>query len=208
MDSVHEILNTKYGAMLLYPSFVKYGLPVARMALMNPGTKENGAIFSQSQGWLLLAETMLGHGNRAFEYYKEFNPASMNDTAEIRRIEPYAHGQSIEGIESPFHGRGMVHWLTGTASTVMVGMVYGILGLQPDIDGMSINPCIPAEWDGFTMTRTWRGKQLDITIDNSAGVEKGVLSMIVNDNEILGNYINEDILMCGDTVNKIKVKMG
>ncbi|MEI6603556.1 MAG: N,N'-diacetylchitobiose phosphorylase [Clostridia bacterium] len=208
MDSVYKNLNTKYGAMLLFPSFQKYGLPVARMALMNPGTKENGAIFSQSQGWLLLAETMLGHGNRAFEYYKEFNPASMNDTAEIRKIEPYAHGQSIEGTESPFHGRGTVHWLTGTASTVMVGMVYGILGLQPDEHGMRINPCIPSDWSGFTMKRIWRGFDLNITVYNPSSVEKGVNSIIVNGLEIRGGYFKADILKGDGFANEIKVVMG
>jgi len=208
METVHEILNTKYGAMLLYPSFKKYGLPVARMALMNPGTKENASIFSQSQGWLLLAETILGHGNRAFEYYNEFNPASMNDDAEIRGIEPYVHGQSIEGIESPFHGRGLVHWLTGTASTVMVGMVYGILGLQPDQHGIKINPCIPSSWSGFTMTRTWRGKTLNITVYNTSSVEKGVKNSIVNGVEIKGGYILESALFGGGKVNEIKVIMG
>ena len=206
MDKVHELLNTKYGALLFTPSFKVFGLPVARMALMNPGTKENAGIFSQAQGWLLSAECALGHGNRALEYYREFNPASANDDyADIREIEPYAHGQSVEGTESPYFGRGHVHWLTGTASTVIVGMTKGVLGIKPDVDGIRIDPCIPSDWRSFTMSRIWRGKTLNVSVDNSAGVEKGVVRAIVNGKEFDGCFIPESALA---DKNEIELVMG
>jgi N,N'-diacetylchitobiose phosphorylase len=189
MDKVYEKLNTKYGAMLFYPPFRKYGLPVARMALFNPSTKENGGIFSQSQGWLILAEAMLGNGNRAYEYFAECSPSTMNDKAEVRRIEPYVHGQSVEGIESPFFGRAHLHWLTGTASTVMVALAEGILGVQPEFDGLRINPCIPSEWKEFSMYREFRGRKLNIKVDNSAGLQKGVSKIFLNDEELTSDFI-------------------
>lgn len=188
LEQVYRKLNTKYGAMLFYPAFKKFGLPVARMVLFNEGTKENAGIFSQPQGWLILAETIVGNGNRAYEYFNEINPAAMNEQAEIRVLEPYVHGQATEGIDTLNHGRSHVHWLTGTASTVMVAAVNGILGLQPDYDGININPCIPAAWKSFSMTKIFRGKHLDIKVDNSAGVEKGVKYLIINGKKLEGCY--------------------
>ncbi|MBO5104021.1 MAG: N,N'-diacetylchitobiose phosphorylase, partial [Ruminococcus sp.] len=110
MNSVHEILNTPYGAKLLDPPYKKHYFDGALMHIFNDDTKENGGIFSQSQGWLILAESLLGHGNRAFEYFKESSPASMNDKAEIRVMEPYVHGQFTESRASAYEGRSHVHW--------------------------------------------------------------------------------------------------
>lgn len=205
LNKVYKNLNTKYGTMLFYPPFKKYGLPVARMVLFNACTKENAGIFSQSQGWLILAETILGNGNRAYEYFTEINPAAMNDYAEVRRLEPYAHGQATEGIDSPNHGRSHVHWLTGTASTVMVSLVNGILGLKPDYDGINIDPCIPSSWKSFKITKIFRGKTLNIQIDNAEGVQKGVKYILINGKELPGCYIG-----CADIAdtNDITVVMG
>lgn len=205
LDKVYANLNTKYGAMLFYPAFREYGLPVARMSLFNAGTKENAGIFSQPQGWLILAETIIGNGNRAYEYFTEINPAAMNDNAEKRKLEPYIHGQATEGIDTQNHGRSHVHWLTGTASTVMVSMVYGILGLQPEYDGIKINPCIPSNWTNFKMTKVFRNNVLNITVDNSQGVEKGVKYVTVNGKHIDGCYISTDELKA---TNEIVVVMG
>ena len=133
-----------------------------------------------------MAESLLGHGGRAFQYFSESCPASYNDRAEVREIEPYVHGQFIEGHESPQPGRAHVHWLTGTASTVMVGCVEGILGLRPTPEGLVISPAIPAEWDGFTMDKTFRGKRLHITVDNAAHKEGKPSKVLVNGAEVAG----------------------
>ncbi|MDE6780015.1 MAG: N,N'-diacetylchitobiose phosphorylase [Ruminococcus sp.] len=194
MQSVHEILNTPYGAKLLDPPYKKHYFDGALMHIFNDDTKENGGIFSQSQGWLILAESLLGHGNRAFEYFMESSPAAMNDKAEIRVMEPYVHGQFTESKASPYEGRSHVHWLTGTASTVMVGCVEGICGMHPDIRGLEISPSIPSEWDGFRIEKNFRGKKLNITVDNSAHIESGVKEVILNGSKLDGNYIPADIL--------------
>ena len=151
MQSVADILDPPYGATLLDPPYIAHYFDGALMHIFNPDTKENGGIFSQSQGWLILAESLLGHGDDAFRYFEESSPASMNDKAEQRVLEPYVHGQFTESTASPYAGRSHVHWLTGTASTVMVGCVEGICGMRPDADGLHICPSIPAAWDGFTM---------------------------------------------------------
>lgn len=205
MNSVHDILNTPYGAKLLEPPYKDHYFDGALMHIFNDDTKENGGIFSQSQGWLILAEALLGHGNRVFEYFMESSPAAMNDKAKIRVMEPYVHGQFTESKASPFEGRSHVHWLTGTASTVMVGCVEGICGIRPDADGMVISPSIPSEWNGFRIEKNFRGKKLNITVDNSAHVESGVKSVTLNSKILKDNYVLADMLA---DVNEIKVVMG
>ncbi|MEO3946766.1 N,N'-diacetylchitobiose phosphorylase [Gorillibacterium sp. CAU 1737] len=205
LDKVYEKLNTKYGAMVCYPPINRDGHPVLLMSLFNPTTKENGGIFSQPQGWLVLAETMIGNGNRAFEYYKEINPASMNEDADVRAIEPYVHGQFIEAVDSPFYGRGHVHWLTGTASTVMVSLAEGIMGVQPEFDGLRIDPCVPDNWTEFSMVREFRGKNLNVQVKNPNGVQKGIASIVLNGTPIEGKLIPEQLLKAE---NDVVITMG
>ena len=180
LNTAFEKLNTPYGLELMQPSYRYEYFEGARMRLFNPGTKENGGIFCQPQGWAILAEALAGHGNRAFKYYQESSPASFNEDADRRVIEPYVHGQFIEGHESPFAGRSHVHWLTGTASTVMVGCVEGILGLRPTPEGIEISPAIPADWDGMMIEKKFRGKKLRITVDNLAHREAGPRMIVLN----------------------------
>jgi len=191
MEKVHELLNTPYGVKVMDPPYVDHYFDGALMHIFNPDTKENGGIFSQTQGWAILAESLLGHGNRAFEYFMESSPAAMNDKAEIRVLEPYVHGQFTESTRSPFAGRSHVHWLTGTGSTVMVGCVEGICGMRPNADGLVISPSIPSEWDGFTIDKKFRGKNIHIDIQNPDHVESGVKSMVVNGETIEGNFLCE-----------------
>ncbi|MCQ2468461.1 MAG: N,N'-diacetylchitobiose phosphorylase [Ruminococcus sp.] len=205
MESVHRILNTPYGAKLLDPPYKKHYFKGALMHIFNDDTKENGGIFSQTQGWLILAEALLGHGDRAFEYFMESSPAAMNEKAEIRVMEPYVHGQFTESKASPYEGRAHVHWLTGTASTVMVGCVEGICGMRPDADGLVISPSIPSSWDGFKIEKNFRGKKLNITVDNSAHVQSGVKEIFLNGTKLDGCYVPAGKLA---DVNEISVVLG
>ncbi len=194
LDLVYKKLNTKYGARLMSPPYRKHAFDGALALLFNPGTKENGGIFLQTQGWIILAEALLGHGNRAVEYYLESCPAAQNEIAETRLMEPYAYSQFTESQDSPFEGRSHVHWLTGTASTVMVGSVEGILGLRPDIEGLRLSPAIPSSWKSFTMEKSFRGKKLNIKVNNPDGRESGCKKLTVNGKAAEGNYIPASIL--------------
>ncbi|MBE6837405.1 MAG: N,N'-diacetylchitobiose phosphorylase [Ruminococcus sp.] len=191
MEKVHEILNTPYGVKLMDPPYVDNYFDGALMHIFNPDTKENGGIFSQTQGWAILAESLLGHGDRAFEYFMESSPAAMNDKAEIRILEPYVHGQFTESRRSPYEGRSHVHWLTGTGSTVMVGCVEGICGMRPNAEGLVIDPSIPSAWDGFKIEKNFRGKHLSIDIQNPDHVQSGVKSVTVNGEKLDGNFVCE-----------------
>ena len=194
LDTVYERLNTAYGAILMDPPYHAHAFDGALAVIYNPGTKENGGVFSQSQGWLILAEALRGHGERAFTYFMENAPAAQNDRAEIRRLEPYCYGQFTEGKASPHFGRSHVHWLTGTASTVMVGCVEGILGMRPDFYGLKVEPSIPKEWDGFEIEKDFRGSHLHIVVKNPHHEETGYKKLIVDGKEMEGNYIPAEVL--------------
>lgn len=194
LDSVMRELNTPYGAMVMYPPYENHAFEGALMHCYNKCVKENAGIFSQPQGWLILAEAKLGRGNNAYKYWKEASPATYNDCAEKRVLEPYVFGQFVEGKDSRFAGRAHVHWLTGTASTVMVGTVEGILGLIPDADGLTIDPSIPSEWREFSMKKRFRNKTLNIFVKNPSSSQHGVKSITVNGERISDNYIPAEIL--------------
>lgn len=194
LDNVYTRLNTEYGAILMDPPYHEHAFEGALAVIYNAGTKENAGIFSQSQGWIILAEALKGNGNRAFQYFSENAPAAQNDKAEIRKLEPYCYGQFTEGKASPYFGRSHVHWLTGTASTVMVGCVEGILGMRPDFYGLKVDPSIPAEWDGFEIEKDFRGKHVHIVVKNPGHKESGCVEMTVNGQKQDGNYIPEEIM--------------
>ena len=194
LGMVYERLNTEYGAILMDPPYHAHAFDGALAVIYNAGTKENAGIFSQSQGWIILAEALKGHGDRAFTYFIENAPAAQNDRAEIRRLEPYCYGQFTEGKASPNFGRSHVHWLTGTASTVMVGCVEGILGMRPDFYGLHIAPSIPKAWDGFEIEKDFRGCHLHIVVKNPDHVESGCKSLLVNGQAVEGDYIPKELL--------------
>ena len=194
LNNVYERLNTPFGAILMDPPYHAHAFDGALAVIYNQGTKENAGIFSQSQGWLILAEALSGHGERAFTYFMENAPAAQNDKAEIRHLEPYCYGQFTEGKASEHFGRSHVHWLTGTASTVMVGCVEGILGLRPDIDGIKLAPSIPKNWNNFEMDKNFRGKHLHIIVKNPNGKESGYTTVTLNGQELADNYIPAALL--------------
>ncbi len=205
MNSVKEKLATPYGAKLFDPPYDKHPFEGATgIYYYNNYVKENAGIFSQPQGWLILAETMLGHGNQAYEYWNAISPSSYNERAELRVLEPYVHGQFTEAAGSPFAGRSHVHWLTGTASTVMVATVEGILGIKPCAEGIVISPCIPSDWKTFEIRKIFRGKVLNVTVNNQNGAESGVKSVTVNGKKTDGVLIRETDL---EKENQIIIEM-
>lgn len=195
LNNVNNRLNTPFGAILMDPPYHADSFPGALAVIYNQGTKENAGVFSQSQGWLILAEALCGHGNRAYTYFLENAPAAQNDIADIRHLEPYCYGQFTEGRASKHYGRSHVHWLTGTASTIMVGCVEGILGIRPDLDGLTLAPSIPSQWKQLEMNKIFRGKKLHIMVENPSEKESGCTSLILNGQKLADSYIPEKLLL-------------
>jgi len=201
MDSMHQHLSTEYGVMLCTPPYVTTDPQVCLARLMNPGSKENGGIFNHTQGWAVMAAAKLGLGDRAWEYLRNVMPASFNDKAEIREVEPYVVCQSTHSRFSERCGAGRVSWLSGSAVWNYVAMTTAILGIQADYDGLRIDPCIPSSWNGFTVTRKFRGATYNITVRNPHRKCKGVASLQVDGAVVNGNLVPS--AECGRTVEVI-----
>jgi cellobiose phosphorylase len=189
MDQVNKQLATDYGLMLCAPPYENIPCAEIRSIVFNKGAKENASIFCHTQGWAIMAETMLGRGDRAFKYFRSFMPASFNDKAEIRGIEPYVYSQYTHSRFSPRYGASRVPWLTGAASWAYYAATQYILGIRPDYKGLAIDPCIPASWKEFSVVRRFRNKTLNIKVVNPSGVQKGVKRIILNGQPIEGNLI-------------------
>ena len=189
MLSVHERLATEYGLTICDPPFVETDMSVMRAVLFNPGMKENGAIFTHTQGWAVIAETMLGHGDLAWQYFRATLPSAWNTRAEIREIEPYVYCQFTHSKASPRFGASRVPWLSGSAAWSYFTATQYILGLRPEYGGLRIDPCIPAAWEGFKATRQFRGKKVRLEVRNSARVQKGVKRLTLNGKKLEGNLI-------------------
>ena len=187
LDSVEKKLNTKYGIKLSYPGYNGFDPSKGGVTTYPPGAKENGGIFLHSNPWVMIAETMVGNGDRAFQYYNQINPASHNESnMDTFECDPYCYPQNILGDEHPQFGLARNSWLSGTSSWTYQAATKHIMGVKPKHEGLEVNPCIPKAWDGFTAVREFRGSTYEITVKNPDNVSKGVKSFKVDGNEIEG----------------------
>ena len=201
MESVEKYLDTKYGIVLLQPCYTKYHVELGEISSYPGGYKENAGIFCHNNPWISIAETVIGRGNRAWQVYTRTCPAYIEEISEIHRTEPYVYSQMIAGKDAPNFGEAKNSWLTGTAAWTFLNVSQFILGIRPDYDGLLIDPCIPDHLDGFKVSRTFRGITYNIDIQNPNHVEKGVVKLIVDGQEVNGNTIPFDSGMTGKTVN-------
>lgn len=192
LDSIKEHLDTKYGIVLQQPPYSHYYVNLGEISSYPPGYKENAGIFCHNNPWVSIAETRIGRGNRAFEIYRKTCPAYIEDISEIHRTEPYVYSQMVAGKDAPKHGEAKNSWLTGTAAWTFVNVSQYILGIQPDFDGLHIDPCIPTELESLRITRHYRGADIHIDIQNPEHVEKGIQSMEIDGKPVPGNCIHPD----------------
>ena len=167
LDAVKERLDTRYGIVLNSPAYQRYHVELGEISSYPPGYKENGGIFCHNNPWIMIAETVLGRGERAFEYWKKIAPAYLEDESEVHRLEPYVYAQMIAGKEAARHGEAKNSWLTGTAAWNFVAISQHLLGVRPDWDGLRVRPCIAAEIGRYTITRRCRGAEYRIHVINS-----------------------------------------
>ncbi|MEX1378387.1 MAG: glycosyl transferase [Eubacteriales bacterium] len=189
LDSVNKYLNTENGIKLSYPGYDKFDPKKGGISTYPPGAKENGGIFLHSNPWVMIAETMVGNGKRAVEYYNQINPVTKNEKIDEYELEPYVYAQNILGNEHPQFGLARNSWLSGTASWTYQAATKYILGIKPTFGGLMINPCIDPQWDGFKAIRKYRGTTYNIEVVNESKASKGVKKMIVDGEEAEGNII-------------------
>ena len=189
LASVKERLDSKYGIVLNNPPFTKYYIEYGEISTYPVGYKENAGVFCHNNPWIIIGETMLGNGKRAWEYYRQICPSYLEDISELHKTEPYVYAQMIAGKDAFKPGEAKNSWLTGTASWNFYAITQYILGIQPNYDGLVIDPCIPSEWKGYKVTRKFRGATYQIEIQNPDGVSKGIKKMVVDGNEQKSNIV-------------------
>jgi cellobiose phosphorylase len=167
LNSTKELLDTKYGIVLNSPAYTRYHVELGEVSSYPPGYKENGGIFCHNNPWVIIAETVLGRGERAFEYWKKIAPAYLEDISEVHRLEPYVYAQMIAGKDAPRHGEAKNSWLTGTAAWNFVALSQHLLGVRPDYEGLRVRPVISTDIPTFTVTRKWRGAEYVVHVRNS-----------------------------------------
>jgi len=205
VDAVHERLNTKHGIKLSTPGYDGFDPEKGGVTTYPPGAKENGGIFLHANPWVMIAETMLGRGDRAFDYYRQINPAAKNDQIDLFECEPYVYAQNILSDEHPQFGLGRNSWLTGAASWMYQAGTEFVLGIRPAYRGLEIDPCIPGEWSGFKVMRKFRNAVYDIEVKNPQNVNRGISVIKVDGGEITGNIV--PVFKDGGT-HSVEVVMG
>jgi cellobiose phosphorylase len=176
LDSVKELLDTRHGVVLVHPAYTRYHVELGEISSYPPGYKENGGVFCHNNPWIMIAETMVGRGDRAFAYYKKLAPSYL-DNIELHRTEPYVYSQMVAGKASPRHGEAKNSWLTGSAAWNYVAVAHYLLGIRPEHHGLRIAPCIDTEIREFRVMRRCRGALYDIRVDNRTGGQSIKLSV-------------------------------
>ncbi len=186
LDSVKEHLDSEYGIVLNNPAFTKYYIEYGEISTYPTGYKENAGIFCHNNPWIMIGETVIGRGNKAFEYYQKIAPAYLEKISDLHKTEPYVYAQMIAGKDAYKPGEAKNSWLTGTAAWNYYAITQYILGIKPEYNGLSVNPCIPNEWKEFTVTRRFRGATYKIIVKNPKGISKGVAKIKIDSNELTG----------------------
>jgi len=180
LASVNRHLACKYGIVLNNPAFTKYYLQLGEISSYPEGYKENAGIFCHNNPWIIISETLTGNGNRAFDYYSRITPSYLEEISDLHRTEPYVYSQMIAGKDASLPGEAKNSWLTGTAAWCLYAVTNYILGIRPDYDGLTIDPCVPADWDGFTVRRKFRGAIYNIEVLNPEHRMKGAWEITVD----------------------------
>jgi N,N'-diacetylchitobiose phosphorylase len=204
MDALDRHLYSPYGIHLLWPAFSQPNDDIGFVARVYKGIKENGAIFSHPNPWAVIAECKLGRGSRAMKFYDSLLPYHQNDRIEVREAEPYSYCQFVMGRDHSAHGRARHPWLTGSGGWNYTAVTRWILGVRLSFEGLIVDPCVPAEWKQFHVTRQWRGATFRISVRNPQGVEKGVKSVTLDGAPVMGAIPPQ----AGGSSHEVEVLMG
>jgi cellobiose phosphorylase len=205
LESVKKYLDCKHGIVLNNPAFTKYHIQLGEISTYPKGYKENAGVFCHNNPWIMIAETKLGRGDQAFEYWKKISPAYLENISEIHRTEPYVYAQMIAGQQAYKPGDAKNSWLTGTAAWNFFAISQYILGVRPQFDGLIIDPCIPHSWSEYTVLRKFRQVEYKITVKNPDHVCKGLKSIRLDGQALAGNRLP---ILEPETKHHVEVVLG
>ncbi|HEX5809060.1 MAG TPA: hypothetical protein VFY25_10375, partial [Anaerolineales bacterium] len=200
LDSVEKYLATPHGIVLQQPAFSQYYLHLGEISSYPPGYKENAGIFCHSNPWIMIAETVVGRGDKAFDYYQRINPSAREAISELHKCEPYVYSQMIAGKDAATHGEAKNSWLTGTAAWNYVAITQNILGIRPAFEGLEVKPVIPSAWNGFEAVRSFRGVRYEISVEREGPGNE--VSLEVDGKPIEGTLIP----LPGEDIKTVKVR--
>lgn len=203
MDSVDKYLFTPYGILLNAPSYTVPDDDIGFVTRVYPGLKENGSIFSHPNPWAWAAECVLGRGDRAMKFYNALCPYYQNNMIETRQSEPYSYCQFVVGRDHTAFGRARHPFMTGSGGWAYFSTTRYMLGIRPDFEHLTIDPCIPADWKEFSAVRRWRGAEYDIHVENPDGVMKGVQELYLD-----GEKVERIPVMAQGSRHDVRVVMG
>jgi cellobiose phosphorylase len=187
LDSVRKHLATPHGIVLQQPAYSRYYIEYGEISSYPPGYKENAGIFCHNNPWVIIAETMMGNGDAAHDYYSRINPSAREAISNVHRCEPYVYAQMIAGRDAPTHGEAKNSWLTGTAAWNYYAITQWILGIRPEYEGLRVEPVLPERWQGFSVTRKFRGATYRIAVSRKGAGNK--VSLKVDGKAIDGTVV-------------------
>lgn len=205
LDSVKKYLDCEHGIVLNNPAFTEYVMEYGEISSYPAGYKENAGIFAHNNPWVIIGETVLGRGDRAWEYYRKICPAYLEEKSDLHKVEPYVYCQMTAGKDAAKPGEAKNSWLTGTAAWNWYAITQFILGIKPTYDGLLLEPCIPSAWDGYEVKRRFRGADYHISVKNPEHVSRGVKSVILNGEPVGSNIVP---VQPEGSVNTVELVMG
>lgn len=180
MGSVTRYLLEDYGTLLNYPAFTHPRPDIGYVTRYAPGLRENGGVYTHAATWSVWAYALAGQPELAYEAYRRICPPNRSADIDTYKAEPYVTPGNIDGPLSEYYGRGGWTWYTGSAQWIHRVATHWILGVRPQADGLLVEPSIPAKWDGYKVTRTFRGAVYVIEVSNPQHVNGGVRSVSVD----------------------------
>lgn len=189
MASVTKYLLKDHGTLLNYPAFTKPRPDVGYVTRYAPGLRENGGVYTHAATWSVWAYTLVNQPDLAYEAYRKICPPNRSADIETYKAEPYVTPGNIDGPLSEYYGRGGWTWYTGSSQWLHRVATHWILGIRPQVNGLLVEPSIPADWPGYTVTRTFRHARYRIEVKNPDNVSKGVKTVTVDGKLQPGNLI-------------------
>lgn len=190
LDSVKERMECEHGIVLNNPAFTTYHVEMGEISSYPEGYKENAGIFCHNNPWVIIGETVSGRGDDAWRHYTKILPSYVEEEYQtLHKVEPYVNCQMVAGKDAARPGEGKNSWLTGTAAWMWYTVSEFILGIQPDYEGLRIDPCLPSTAKEYTVKRRFRGALYHIHVVNPNGHQKGVKRISLDGKAVSGNLV-------------------
>ena len=208
MENLENYLVDKENQIikLLDPPFEKSYLEPGYIKSYLPGVRENGGQYTHAAIWVIIAQVLLGFGEKATEYFTMINPIEHTKTKTMvnkYKVEPYVIPGDVYGVGN-LAGRGGWTWYTGSSSWYYKAGLEYILGLKIENQYLKIEPNIPSTWKEYSIRYKFGKTIYNIKIKNPNEKTNGVSKFMFNGNEITEKQIK---LVNDEKLKDIEIEM-